>query len=80
MSPSTTSAFAALAHVQNMTLPHLPSHARYVYHTNRCYDWGTFGWLLLSRQVDPRNYRYFFFINCSVRGPYLPSYAQVRSL
>ncbi|PNW75479.1 hypothetical protein CHLRE_12g528300v5 [Chlamydomonas reinhardtii] len=59
-----------------VTLPKLPKHARYVRHTNRCYDWGTFGWLLLSGKVDPRQYRYYFFINCSVRGPFLPSYAQ----
>lgn len=62
---------------QKVTLPKLPKHARYVRHTNRCYDWGTFGWLLLSGKVDPRQYRYYFFINCSVRGPFLPSYAQV---
>ncbi|KAG2498860.1 hypothetical protein HYH03_003052 [Edaphochlamys debaryana] len=59
-------------------LPKLPPHARYVRHTNRCYDWGSFGWLLLTGRVDPRRYRYFFFINCSVRGPFLPPYAQGR--
>lgn len=29
-------------------------------------------------QVSVRQYKYFIFINCSVRGPYLPSYARVR--
>ncbi|PNH12741.1 LIM domain and RING finger protein [Tetrabaena socialis] len=61
-----------------VTLPKLPRHARYVRHTNRCYDWGSFGWLLLTGRVDPRRYRYFLFINCSVRGPFLPTYARGR--
>ncbi|KIY96554.1 hypothetical protein MNEG_11409, partial [Monoraphidium neglectum] len=58
-------------------LPPLPPHARYVFHENVCYDWGTFGWLLMgSGHVDPRRYRYFFFINSSVRGPFMPPYAR----
>ncbi|GLI58416.1 hypothetical protein VaNZ11_000118 [Volvox africanus] len=59
-------------------LPDLPRHARYVQHTNRCYDWGSYGWLLFTGHVDPRRYKYFFFINCSVRGPFMPAYAQDR--
>jgi hypothetical protein len=27
-------------------LPALPSNARYIWHQNECYDWGTFGWLV----------------------------------
>lgn len=62
-----------------MPLPALPAHARYVSHQNECYDWGTYGWLLLtSGMVDIRQYRFFFFVNSSVRGPYLPAYARVR--
>ena len=32
-------------------LPPLPSNARYLLHPNKCYDWGTFGWLLSTKQV-----------------------------
>ena len=40
---------------------------------------GTFGWLLLhSGLVDRRRYRFFVFVNSSVRGPFMPPYAQVR--
>jgi hypothetical protein len=27
-------------------LPDLPANARYVWHRNSCYDWGSFGWLV----------------------------------
>lgn len=65
---------------QTSLLPPLPPHARYLFHENVCYDWGTFGWLLMeSGHVDYRRYRYFFFINSSVRGPYMPPYARVRA-
>lgn len=61
-------------------LPELPPHARYVPHANECYDWGTFGWLLLHSGLvgDYKAYKHFFFINSSVRGPFLPAYARVR--
>jgi len=49
-------------------------------HQNECYDWGTYGWLLLkSGMVDINQYRYFFFVNSSVRGPVLPAYARVST-
>ncbi|GFR43780.1 hypothetical protein Agub_g4894 [Astrephomene gubernaculifera] len=64
--------------MHNVELPRLPSHARYVWHTNRCYDWGSYGWLLFTGRVDPTRYRFFFFVNCSVRGPFLPPYARGR--
>lgn len=57
-------------------LPTLPANARYLNHPNRCYDWGTIGWVLSSKQVDPAAYRYFIFMNSSVRGPFIPPYAQ----
>ncbi|GAX76065.1 hypothetical protein CEUSTIGMA_g3508.t1 [Chlamydomonas eustigma] len=57
-------------------LPELPSNAKYVRHANECYDWGTFGWLLRSSHVNIKGYTYFFFINSSVRGPFLPAYAR----
>ena len=60
------------------TLPALPHNARYVFHENRCYDWGTFGWAINEGQVDAAKYRAFVFINSSVRGPFLPAYFPVR--
>ncbi len=67
--------------LQNVSLPELPMHAQYVPHANECYDWGSYGWLLLrSGHVNVTAYRYFFFINSSVRGPFMPAYARVRGL
>ena len=56
----------------------LPSNARIVTHPNQCYDWGTFGWLLRSQEVNIKKYKYFVLLNSSVRGPYLPVYVPVR--
>eukprot|EP01025_Chloroclados_australasicus_P067784 TRINITY_DN939_c1_g1_i1.p2 TRINITY_DN939_c1_g1~~TRINITY_DN939_c1_g1_i1.p2 ORF type:complete len:416 (-),score=23.99 TRINITY_DN939_c1_g1_i1:2601-3848(-) len=55
-------------------LPVLPKNARYVYHYNEGYDWGTFGWLINEKKVDINKYDYFLFLNASVRGPFLPTY------
>lgn len=69
---------AFCACLQSAKLPNLPPHATYVRHPNECYDWGSYGWLLLqSGFVDIVKYRYFFFVNSSVRGPFLPAYARV---
>jgi hypothetical protein len=66
--------------LQRVPLPELPAHAKYVHHQNECYDWGTYGWLLLrSGMVDISAYKFFFFVNSSVRGPYLPAYARVST-
>ena len=62
------------------SLPQLPSNAQYIYHENRCYDWGTFGWALGSGKVDPSKYRHIVFMNSSIRGPFLPPYWPVRRL
>lgn len=60
-------------------LPPLPSNAKYVPHKNECYDWGAVGWLLLrSGHVDLSRFTYFVITNCSVRGPYLPTYLPVQ--
>lgn len=63
-----------------ISLPDLPNRARYVYHENACFDWGTFGWALhdpkINIQVDA--YKYFIFMNSSVRGPFLPPYWPVQ--
>ncbi|WIA10790.1 hypothetical protein OEZ85_010958 [Tetradesmus obliquus] len=65
--------------LERVPLPELPAHAKYVHHQNECYDWGTYGWLLLrSGMVDISAYKFFFFVNSSVRGPYLPAYARGR--
>ena len=53
---------------------------RVEYHPNGCYDWGTIGWLLDSGKVDTRPYKYFIFMNSSVRGPFLPVFNKVRLL
>lgn len=57
-------------------MPELPSNAKYLHHANECYDWGTFGWALEHEQVQVRDYKYFIFLNSSVRGPFLPPYLQ----
>lgn len=57
----------------------LPRNAEYIIHKNECYDWGSVGWALQTEKVDTRIYKYFIFLNSSVRGPFLPSYHNVRS-
>ena len=53
-------------------LPNLPPHARYVYHENLCFDWGTFGWALVNLNIQLQKYTHFIFMNSSVRGPFMP--------
>lgn len=55
-----------------MTLPEVPSNVVYEFHPNGCYDWGTIGWVLENGKINWRKYKYFIFMNSSVRGPYLP--------
>lgn len=65
--------------VQFARLPKLPENAKYIPHINECYDWGALGWLLLhSGKVNISQYKFFVITNSSVRGPFLPSYIQVR--
>jgi hypothetical protein len=63
--------------LQAIELPPLPANARYIYHTNECYDWGTFGWAIMTQNVVLSKYRYFIFMNSSIRGPFLPAYVKV---
>ncbi|EIE24703.1 hypothetical protein COCSUDRAFT_14419 [Coccomyxa subellipsoidea C-169] len=56
------------------TLPQLPRSARYVFHENKCYDWGTFGWVFDEGKVNASLYNSIIFMNSSVRGPFLPPY------
>ena len=61
-------------------LPVLPPNARYLRHANECFDIGTVGWVLHS-QLGPRGtktYKYFVWLNSSVRGPFLPAYLRGR--
>ena len=61
-------------------LPELPPNARYVFHENRCFDWGTIGWAIQEGKVDTAQYRHIIFMNSSVRGPFLPGYYPVSLL
>mmetsp|Transcript_12697 Transcript_12697/g.38289 ORF Transcript_12697/g.38289 Transcript_12697/m.38289 type:complete len:419 (-) Transcript_12697:2891-4147(-) len=54
----------------------IPSNAEVITHPNSCYDWGTIGWLLESGRVDTLKYKYFLFMNSSVRGPFIPTFSQ----
>jgi len=64
---------------QWLSLPRLPINARYVQHKNVCFDWGTFGWALFNLNLDISKYKYYIFMNTSVRGPYLPTYWEVSA-
>ena len=64
-------------------LPPLPPNAKYILHPNECMDWGTAGWLLSlpdthPDHVDTSKYRYFFLLNSSVKGPFLPIFLEER--
>ena len=61
-----------------MDMPELPTNAKYIHHKNECYDWGTFGWAISTKQVDIGRYKYIIFLNSSVRGPFVPPYWPVR--
>ena len=51
-----------------LDLPSLPSNARFVFHgENKCFDYGTVGWLMEEGEIDPNRYRYFIFMNSSIR-------------
>jgi hypothetical protein len=56
------------------TLPLLPTNAHYIQHENTCFDMGTIGWFLASGMIEKSKYKYFIFLNSSVRGPFIASY------
>jgi hypothetical protein len=60
------------------SLPSLPSYAHYIEHENKCFDLGTIGWFLSNGTINKDQYKYFIFLNSSVRGPYLVSYYQLK--
>ena len=48
--------------------------------SQRCRDLGSIGWLLFeSGKVQLSRYKYFVFVNPSVRGPFVPSYIEKTS-
>lgn len=57
-------------------LPDLPPNAKYLFHANYGYDWGTFGWVLRTENIRVEDYMYYVFLNSSVRGPIVPPYLQ----
>jgi hypothetical protein len=68
-----------LQQINNITfnetkLPLLPSNAHYIQHENKCYDIGTIGWFLSRDIIDRTKYKYFIFLNSSIRGPFIVSY------
>ena len=67
-----------LKRVQVPDLPKLPPNARYAFHENNCFDWGTFGWAIQTQHLELSRYKFFVFLNSSVRGPFLPTYLRVR--
>ncbi|KAH7621353.1 hypothetical protein NADE_006616 [Nannochloris sp. 'desiccata'] len=54
--------------------PVLPSNARFILHPNECFDLGTVGWVLQTQIKDLSKYKYFIWLNSSVRGPFLPPF------
>jgi hypothetical protein len=58
--------------------PLLPSNARFLLHPNECFDLGTVGWVLQTQIKNINKYKYFIWLNSSVRGPFLPPYLRGR--
>lgn len=57
----------------------LPSNVQIVRVGLRCYNFGTVGWVLQNAGLDLTRFKYFVWLDSSVRGPFLPVYAsQVR--
>jgi hypothetical protein len=60
-------------------LPYLPLNAWYIQHENKCFDIGTIGWFLRTHftpnsRRNIKSYKYFIFLNSSIRGPFFPLY------
>jgi hypothetical protein len=60
--------------VNESRLPLLPPNAHYIQHDNECYDIGTFGWFLSQNITNTTLYKYFIFMNSSIRGPFFVPY------
>ena len=66
--------------VNESRLPRLPPNAHYMQHENECFDFGTFGWFLASKIVDTSVYKYFIFMNASIRGPFFTAYFHAAAM
>jgi hypothetical protein len=67
--------FVVQGGTKGLSLPTLPSNAKYIEHPNVCFDLGTIGWLIKeTKNVDIHQYKFIVWLNSSVRGPYLPAY------
>ena len=51
----------------------IPFNVWVIPHNNVCYDLGTIGWFLNCSFIPWNDFKYFFIINSSVRGPFIPS-------
>lgn len=75
--------------IDEKEMPQLKSrNAHYIQHENKCFDFGTYGWFFneftfgnpwtnqkqQSTKINIKKYKYFIFINSSVRGPFFPPY------
>jgi len=60
--------------VDENRLPLLPPNAHYIQHENKCYDIGTMGWFLSQNITNTTLYKYFIFMNSSIRGPFFVPY------
>ena len=61
---------------EHLILPELTTtNARYMYHKNEGFDFGSFGHAMNNTERMHR-FRYFLFLNSSIRGPYLPVYVR----
>lgn len=46
------------------------------YRENKDYDFGAYNYAL--KQINIDDYKYFFFLNTSIRGPFIPSYNNIK--
>lgn len=52
----------------------IPDHIEIVRPPNRCFPAGLVGWVLRNSEIDTSRFKYFVWLDSSVRGPYLPAY------
>lgn len=57
-----------------VTVPEPCKNVVFIPHHDDCFDLGTIGWFLSCNFVDLSLFKFFFFLNCSVRGPFVPTY------
>ena len=74
---------------ENEMPPLKVTNAHYIQHENLCFDFGTYGWFLneftygnpwtkdkqnAKKKINLQKYKYFIFMNSSIRGPFFPPY------